>query len=124
MPKKDSEDRRVILDLSFPKCDSVKDHVSKDFYLGERINLPYLGVDDLVDIIQTKGRICYLFKCDLRRAYRFLMIDPGDASVSTVHITLVRFCLSVYTVPHFCVKESLRQFGTFAKFYVSRSLII
>ena len=79
MPKKDSEDRRVILDLSFPKGDSVNDHVSKDFYLGERINLTYPGVDDLV--IKTKGRGCLLFKCVLRRAYRLLMIDPGDASL-------------------------------------------
>ena len=79
--KKDSEDRRVILDLSFPKGDSVNDHVSKDFYLGERINLTYPGVDDLVDIIKTKGRCCFLFKCDLRRADSLLMIDPGDASL-------------------------------------------
>ena len=53
VPKKDSEDRRVILDLSFPKGDSVNDHVSEDFYLGERINLTYPGIDVLIDIFKT-----------------------------------------------------------------------
>ena len=36
VPKKDSEDRRISLDLSFPKGYSINDYVSKDFYLGEK----------------------------------------------------------------------------------------
>lgn len=81
VPKKDSEERRIILDLSFPRGASVNDKVSKDFYLGDRINLTYPGVDDLVSIIKSKGKGCLLFKCDLKRAYRQIPIDPGDASL-------------------------------------------
>ena len=81
VPKKDSEDRRIILDLSFPKGSSINDKVSKDFYLGDKINLTYPGVDDLVNIVKIKGKGCLLFKCDLKRAYRQIPIDPGDASL-------------------------------------------
>ena len=80
VPKKDSLDRRFILDLSFPKGHSINDYVSKDFYLGDKILLSYPGVDDLVEIIKIKGRGC-LFKHDLRRFYRQLGIDVGDASL-------------------------------------------
>ena len=81
VPKKDSEERRIILDLSYPKDKSVNDFVSKDFYLGNRINLTYPGVDDLVAIVKAKGQSCLLFKRDLSRAYRQLSIDPGEASL-------------------------------------------
>ncbi|VDI73555.1 carboxymethylenebutenolidase [Mytilus galloprovincialis] len=53
--KKDSVERRVILDLSFPPGRSVNDFISKDVYLGERVQLSYPKVDDLVGIIKDKG---------------------------------------------------------------------
>ena len=81
VPKKESEERRIILDLSYPNGNSINDFVSKDFYLGQRISLTYPGVDDLVAIVKDKGQGCLLFKRDLSRAYRQLAIDPGDASL-------------------------------------------
>ena len=79
--KKDIQERRIILDLSFPNGHSINDFVSKDFYLGEKISLSYPGVDDLVNIIKTKGRGCLLFKQDLRGFYRQIGIDIGDSSL-------------------------------------------
>ena len=76
--KKDTLDRRVILDLSFPAGNSVNDFISKDNYLGEIIQLSYPKVDDLVGIIKDKGAKCLVFKKDLKRAYRQIPIDPGD----------------------------------------------
>ncbi|VDH91426.1 Hypothetical predicted protein [Mytilus galloprovincialis] len=76
--KKDSVERRVILDLSFPPGRSVNDFISKDVYLGERVQLSYPKVDDLVGIIKDKGGKCLVFKKDLKRAYRQIPIDPGD----------------------------------------------
>ena len=35
--KKDSIERRVILDLSFPEGQSVNEFISKEFYLGKKI---------------------------------------------------------------------------------------
>ena len=81
VPKKDTNERRFILDLSFPKGHSINDSVSKDFYLGQKISLSYPNVDDLVNIIKLKGKGCLLFKRDLRRFYRQIGIDIGDASI-------------------------------------------
>lgn len=76
--KRDSPERRVILDLSFPSGKSVNDHISKEFYLGEKVELSYPNVDDLVGIIKDKGPRCMLFKKDLKRAYRQIPVCPGD----------------------------------------------
>ena len=37
--QRDSPERRVILDLSFPSGKSIDDHISKEFYLGEKVEL-------------------------------------------------------------------------------------
>ena len=78
VPKKDSIERRVIVDLSFPEGLAVNDGISKDLYLGEKVSVHYPTVDDFVRLIKKKGRNCKIFKRDLRRAYRQLVIDPGD----------------------------------------------
>ena len=77
VPKSDSSERRVILDLSYPKGASVNDFISKEFYLDEKIDLVYPKVDDFIDLIKSKGQGCLLFKTDLSRAYRQLSYDPS-----------------------------------------------
>ena len=61
VPKSDSLERRVILDLSYPKGASVNDFISKEFYLDEKIDLVYPKVDDFIDLIKSKGQGCLLF---------------------------------------------------------------
>ena len=78
VPQKDTTERWIILDLSQPEGRSVNDNISKDYYLGERMDLYYPVTDDLVALIKIKGRGCHLFKKDLKRAYRQIPIDPGD----------------------------------------------
>ena len=80
VPKKDNE-RRVILDLSYPRNSSINDFIVKDEYLGEKTEIIFPKVDDFVELIKQKGRGCLLFKKDLRRAYRQISIDPGDYSL-------------------------------------------
>ena len=49
VPMRDSADRRVIVDLSFPKCkqlESVNGGISRDWYLGDPIQLRYPSVDN------------------------------------------------------------------------------
>lgn len=70
VPKKDSSERRVILDLSYPKAASINDDINKDLYLDEKVSIIFPKVDDLVELIKTKGQGCFLFKKDLRKAYR------------------------------------------------------
>ena len=81
VPKRDSDERRVIVDLSYPKhCpeQSVNGGISRENYLGDPIHLRYPSVDNLVNLVRNKGHGCCLFKCDLSRAYRQLPVDPGD----------------------------------------------
>jgi len=67
--KQDSEERRVIVDLSWPCNHSVNDGIPSDTYLGEPLVLPYPTIDDIVDSVATLGRGCFLYQCDLRKVY-------------------------------------------------------
>ena len=76
--KKDTDKRRVIVDLSFPEAKSVNDGIRAEKYLNYEEKLTFPSVQNLVNIIHKKGKGCYLFKRDLSRYYRQLPVDPGD----------------------------------------------
>jgi hypothetical protein len=46
--------------------------------LGEKLEVIYPNIDDLVGILKNKGRGSLIFKKDLKRAYRQFPICPGD----------------------------------------------
>ncbi|XP_077985143.1 uncharacterized protein LOC144439784 [Glandiceps talaboti] len=76
--KKNSLDRRVVVDLSFPLGQSVNDGIPTDNYLDGPFSLSYPTVDNLTNLIREKGPGCFLYKRDLRRAYRQIPVDPHD----------------------------------------------
>jgi hypothetical protein len=79
-PKKQSTERRVILDLSFPKfpgC-SVNAGTPTDTYLGQPLKLTLPSAMDLAKLIVDQGKGCYVFGTDVARAYRQLPLDPAD----------------------------------------------
>ena len=78
VPKKDSTDRRTIMDLSFPLGTSVNDGIPKDTYMGDPFKLHYPATDNLVQLINEKGPKCLLYKVDIKRCYRWLPVDPYD----------------------------------------------
>ena len=78
-PKKGTDDRRVILDLSFPIGQSVNDGIPKDSYMGFTVKLTFPKTDDIQDI--PVGKNCYMFKIDLSRYFRQIPLDPGDYSL-------------------------------------------
>ena len=80
-PKKESQERRVILDLSFPVGQSVNDGIPKDSYLGFSAKLSFPKVDDFAFRIYSIGKGCMMFKVDLSRYFRQLPLDPGDYSL-------------------------------------------
>ena len=67
-PKRDSEERRIISDFSFPRGASINDGINKDTYLGKPTNLKYPSINKLVEIIFKKSKGCLFFKRDLKRA--------------------------------------------------------
>ena len=77
-PKKDSELRRVILDLSFPLGHSVNSEIDKRVYEGGPYKLRLPTPLALAEHIARRGENCLLFKVDLARAYRQLPSDPWD----------------------------------------------
>ena len=79
--KKDSDDRRVILDLSFPPGEAVNDGIPKDTYLGFAAKLTFPKTDDFAFRIFHLGKGCGMFKIDLSRYFRQLPLDPGDYSL-------------------------------------------
>jgi hypothetical protein len=86
-PKKNSQDRRVILDLSFPHPPlySVNGGTSTDIYLGEPIKLRLPSAMDLAALIVQTGRNCFVFGIDIARAYRQFSLDPCDFPLTGLH---------------------------------------
>ena len=77
-PKKNSEQRRIIMNFSFPIGHAVNSGIPKDTYLGLPYKLHYPTIDDYVRLILNHGPGCFLYKADLARAFRMLPADPLD----------------------------------------------
>ena len=78
VPKSGEQDRRVIVDLSWPIGNSVNDGISKDVYLNEPIELRYTSVEEVCNMVLAIGKGAVIYKRDLRRAYRQIPVDPRD----------------------------------------------
>ena len=76
--QKDSTEKRIILDLSFPDGSAVNDGIDKTIYLGVKVDWDLPTVDISADIMVKKGVGSLLFKRDLKRYYRQIFVDPGD----------------------------------------------
>ena len=76
--KRGSSKRRVVMDLSFPHAASVNSGITKTHYLDNAFQLRLPGIDRLREFIISKGSGCYVYKKDLKRAYRQFPIDPKD----------------------------------------------
>ena len=80
-PKKNTEERRVIIDLSFPEGSAVNHGMIKGNYLGFTAELTFPRTDDLAMRIFHLGRNGFMFKVDLSRYFRQIPLDPGDYSL-------------------------------------------
>ena len=81
-PKRDTEELRIILNLSYPHGGkSVNSSINKTKYAGrDNMELRYPSIDDLAKIVRKKGRKARIFKRDLSRAYRQLFMSPESIS--------------------------------------------
>ena len=78
VPKRDSDRRRVVIDLSFPEGHSVNSGIAKNIFQGTPFTYTLPTVDDFAQMVVRNGPGCYLWKADLQRAYRQLRSDPLD----------------------------------------------
>ena len=77
-PKKDSEHRRVIMDLSWPRGAAVNDGIQGQAYVEGTATIRLPTVDYLVARLLELGEGAFMYKTDLARGYRQLRVDPGD----------------------------------------------
>ena len=78
VPKASVDERRAIVDLSWPKGTSVNDGISKETYLGKVIDLHYASVEQVCRMVLKVGLGSHIYKRDLRHAYRQIPVDPRD----------------------------------------------
>ena len=76
--KSNSDKRRVIIDLSWPKGASVNDGIHKDSYLATDFCLTFPTVDHITQELKKFGRGCHIYKVDVSRAFRHVKLDPRD----------------------------------------------
>ena len=77
-PKKHSDMRRVILDLSHLDGASVNSGIPRNSYLGVPYKLSLPSAQDLRDLIIAQGQGCHLWSIDLQRGYWQLRVCPMD----------------------------------------------
>lgn len=78
-PKKESEKRRVIVDLSFPEGQAVNTGIDTTYYMGNDISYTLPTISDLISKLRVEGKGALIWKADLARAYRQLRADPIDS---------------------------------------------
>lgn len=77
-PKKNTQKRRVIIDLSFPQGKSVNDGIDITSIYGRNSKYTLPSISDLTEYVKTFGKSAWIWKADLQRAYRQLRLDPID----------------------------------------------
>ena len=83
--KSSSDKRRVIIDLSWPKDQSVNSGIDSDRYLNVDFVLTYPSINNITDEVLKLGRGCQIFKVNISRAFRHVPIDPGDLDLLGLH---------------------------------------
>ena len=76
--KQNSEKRRTIIDLSWPKGHAVNTGVYKNKYLGTYFKLQYPSIENITMALNTLGPGAMLYKVDISHAFRHIRIDPRD----------------------------------------------
>lgn len=85
-PKKETSERRVIVDLSFPIGFGVNDGIDTLSYFGRDVSYTLPSIKDFITVLQKEGRGALAWKADLARAYRQLRADPVDAPLLGIKV--------------------------------------
>ena len=78
-PKKEGSNRRIIMDLSWPRDGTaVNEGISKEFYLGQVMCITYPTVDHICKKAASIGKGVMGYKKDMNRAFKQLFMDLAD----------------------------------------------
>ena len=75
-PKKDSTEKRIIIDLSYPRGLNVNAGIVKGFYLSKLFNFSLPSISTLADRLLLAGVGAWFWTADLSRAYLQLRVCP------------------------------------------------
>lgn len=73
VPKKNPGEYRLIHHLSYPCGKSINDYIDPNL-----CSVKYTDFDEAIKMIQDLGKNCFLFKMDIKNAFRLLPIHPDD----------------------------------------------
>ena len=73
VPKKDSEEMRMIMHLSFPYGTSINDFIDHD-----KVSTQYQQFDDAVRLVHQEDQGCYMAKGDVKSAFKLAPIKFED----------------------------------------------
>ena len=79
--KSDSENITVIVDLSWPKGNSVNNAVISETYVGFDFLFTLPTIDHVIKAVKTFGKGSYIAKIDISRAFIHVPIDPKDINI-------------------------------------------
>ena len=77
-PKQESDKRRTIVGLSWPRQLLVNARVNKHKYLYTYFKLQYPSIDNIIDAQIELGPGAMLYKVEISRAFRHIRINPRD----------------------------------------------
>lgn len=77
--KKGTNERRIIVDLSYPNTSAVNDGIDPTSHIGINITYTLPTIGDLITQLEIHRKGAFFWKADLRRAYRQIKIDPLDS---------------------------------------------
>ena len=81
VPKKNSEEMRMIMHLSYPYGSSVNDFIDPD-----KTTTKYQQFDDVISLVIREGSFCWLAKGDFKFAYKLAPpIRYQDLACSGIH---------------------------------------
>lgn len=76
--KRDSMERRILMDFSFPIGQSINDQLSSTHYLGQEMCYDYPSVDVLARRTAQLGPLALLWKADIKRCFKQIFICYKD----------------------------------------------
>ena len=83
--KPHSNNRRVIVDLSFPQGRSVNAGSAQNVYLNTPFLLKLPTIDHVVKRVRLLGKGCKIYKIDIKRAFRHVKLDPLEYDLLGLH---------------------------------------
>lgn len=85
-PKTGSEDRRIIVDLSYPPNSNPNMYIEKNLVFGQSQIHALPTVQDAIRLITSYGFNVMLGSLDISRAYRNFRLDPYDWPLSCIQV--------------------------------------